>query len=111
MIIDNKDFLMELLNTASPSSQEMGIQKKWIKYVKPFADEIKTDNAGNAIGVLNPDAKFKVLLAGHCDEIGLVINRIDDDGFLHFEKGAMLLLSFPQNILPLLFPGHWSSFP
>lgn len=82
----NRDFLLELLKTPSPSSNEMQIQKKWINYVKDFADEIRTDNAGNAIGVLNPDAPFKVLLAGHCDEIGLVINRIDENGFLHFDK-------------------------
>ncbi|SET33651.1 endoglucanase [Oceanobacillus limi] len=82
----NRDFLIELLKTPSPSSDEVAIQKKWIHYVKDFADEIKTDNAGNAIGVLNPDAPFKVLLAGHCDEIALVINRIDEDGFLHFDK-------------------------
>ncbi|ALX47232.1 M20/M25/M40 family metallo-hydrolase [Lentibacillus amyloliquefaciens] len=80
------NFLMELLNTPSPSSSEMAIQKKWIEYVKEYADEIRTDNAGNAFGVLNPDAPFKVLLAGHCDEIALVINRIDDKGFLHFDK-------------------------
>ncbi|WP_156288542.1 M20/M25/M40 family metallo-hydrolase [Oceanobacillus salinisoli] len=82
----NQEFLIELLNTPSPSSMEMQIQKKWINYVKDFADNIITDNAGNAIGVLNPDAEFKVLLAGHCDEIALVINRIDESGFLHFEK-------------------------
>lgn len=82
----NQQFLFELLKTPSPSSSEMAIQKKWINYVKDFADEIRTDNAGNAIGVLNPNAKFKVLLAGHCDEIALVINRIDDNGFLHFDK-------------------------
>src|SRR5699024_11998115 len=81
-----QDFLMELLKTPSPSSYEMHIQHKWINRTKPFVDELLTDNAGNAIGVLNPDAPFKVLLAGHCDEIALVINRIDDTGFLHFEK-------------------------
>ncbi|WP_100013205.1 M20/M25/M40 family metallo-hydrolase [Lentibacillus sediminis] len=82
----NQDFLQELLQTPSPSSNEMVIQKKWISYVKDFADEIRTDNAGNAIGILNPEAPFKVLLAGHCDEIALVINRIDEIGFLHFDK-------------------------
>ncbi|MYL48988.1 M20/M25/M40 family metallo-hydrolase [Halobacillus litoralis] len=80
------NFLMELLNTPSPSSMEMEIQKRWIKEMRPFADEIKTDHAGNAIAVLNPDAEFKILLAGHCDEIALVINRIDDQGYLHFDK-------------------------
>lgn len=80
------DFLMELLQTPSPSSDEVEIQKKWMKYVQPFADEIRTDNAGNAIGVLNEEAPFKVLLAGHCDEIALIINRIDDQGYLYVEK-------------------------
>ncbi|KHE66863.1 M20/M25/M40 family metallo-hydrolase [Halobacillus sp. BBL2006] len=80
------DFLLELLQTPSPSSMEMEIQKRWIKEMKPFADEIKTDHAGNAIAVLNPEADFKILLAGHCDEIALVVNRIDDHGFLHFDK-------------------------
>lgn len=82
----SRDFLLELLSTPSPSSNEIEIQKKWITHVEQFADKIVTDNAGNAIGVLNPDASFKVLLAGHCDEIALVINRIDDNGFLHFDK-------------------------
>ncbi|WLR45948.1 M20/M25/M40 family metallo-hydrolase [Halobacillus litoralis] len=80
------DFLMELLNTPSPSSMEMEIQKRWIKEMRPYADEIKTDHAGNAIAVLNPEAEFKILLAGHCDEIALVINRIDEQGYLHFDK-------------------------
>ncbi|WP_226580131.1 M20/M25/M40 family metallo-hydrolase [Halobacillus litoralis] len=80
------DFLMELLSTPSPSSMEMNIQKRWMKEMEPFADEIQTDHAGNAIAVLNPEAEFKVMLAGHCDEIGLVINRIDERGYLHFDK-------------------------
>lgn len=82
----NKDFLIELLSTPSPSGQEMAIQKKWMKYVGDFADKMKTDGAGNVIGIVNPDAKFKVMLAGHCDEIGFIINRIDENGFLHFTK-------------------------
>ncbi|MFC0523923.1 M20/M25/M40 family metallo-hydrolase [Pontibacillus salicampi] len=81
-----QDFLFELLHTASPSSMEMNIQKKWMNYVKPFADEIRTDNAGNVIGVLNPEADFTILLAGHSDEIALVVNRIDDNGFLYIDK-------------------------
>jgi endoglucanase len=82
----NQEFLTTLLKTPSPSSDEVQIQKKWINYVTDFADEIRTDHSGNAIGVLNPEASFKVLLAGHCDEIALIVNRIDEDGFLHFDK-------------------------
>lgn len=83
---ESREFLLELLNTPSPAGCEQEIQKKWINYVKDYADKIVTDNAGNVIGILNPDAKYKVLLAGHCDEIGFIINRIDDRGFLYFSN-------------------------
>ncbi|WP_188497112.1 M20/M25/M40 family metallo-hydrolase [Pullulanibacillus pueri] len=64
----------------------MAIQKKWMTYITPYAHKVETDGAGNVIASLNPDADFKVLLAGHCDEIGMAIKRIDDDGFLRVEK-------------------------
>lgn len=86
MPLENKDFLLELLKTPSPSSMEVEIQKKWINYVEDFAEELITDHAGNAIGVLNKEADFKILLAGHIDEIALVVNRIDDDGFIYFDE-------------------------
>lgn len=81
---DSKKFLYELLNTPSPSGYEKDIQKKWMGYVKKYADKIETDIGGNAIAVLNSKAGMKVLLAGHCDEIGFIINRIDDNGFIFF---------------------------
>ncbi|WP_058306865.1 M20/M25/M40 family metallo-hydrolase [Gracilibacillus massiliensis] len=81
-----KEFLQELLHTPSPSSMEMAIQKKWMKYVAPYADEIRTDHAGNVIAVLNEKADFHLLLAGHCDEVAFVVNRIDDQGFVYVEK-------------------------
>ncbi|MGV3488787.1 MAG: M20/M25/M40 family metallo-hydrolase [Tuberibacillus sp.] len=65
---------------------ETEIQKKWMAYVKPFADRIDTDGAGNVIASINPDAPFKVLLAGHCDEIAFVVKHIDDDGFIRVDK-------------------------
>ena len=82
----NKEFLFELLATPSPSGSEEEIQLKWKKYVETFADEVRTDMSGNVIGIMNPDAPFKVLLAGHCDEIGFMVKRIDEDGFIYVEK-------------------------
>ncbi|SDJ63297.1 M20/M25/M40 family metallo-hydrolase [Salimicrobium halophilum] len=82
----NTDFLLELLNTASPSSYEMEIQHKWMEAMKPYADEVRTDNSGNVIAVKNPEAEVKVMLAGHCDEIALVVNRIGDDGYIYIYK-------------------------
>lgn len=82
----NKAFLLELLDTASPSGFEMKLQEKWVAYTEQYADEIRVDNIGNAIAVLNPEANFKVLLAGHADEVGFTINQIDQEGFLSFER-------------------------
>lgn len=82
----NYDVLMDMLQTPSPSSMEAEIQKKWISYVEKYADEVRTDTIGNAIAVLNPEAPFKVLLAGHCDEIALMVKRIDERGFIFLEK-------------------------
>lgn len=83
-----KEFLEKLIETPSPSGDEIAIQKVWIENMKPFADEIRTDFAGNAIAVLNPDAEFKVLLAGHCDEIAFMVTHIDDKGFLSVTKAG-----------------------
>ena len=58
----NKEFLYEMLDTMSVSGNEIGLQKKVIAEMKPYADEIRTDYTGNVICVLNPDAEFKVLM-------------------------------------------------
>ena len=62
-------FLQELVNNPSPSFFEQPAQVVWTKYVKSFVDEVKKDVHGNAIAVINPNAKTRVMLSGHCDEI------------------------------------------
>ena len=52
---------------------------------KDFADEIRTDLHGNVIVVKNPDAPLRVMLAGHCDQIGLIVQHIDDEGFIYVQ--------------------------
>ncbi len=54
-------------------------------YVAGFADEVRTDLHGNVIVVKNPDAPLRVMLAGHCDQIGLIVQHIDDEGFLYIQ--------------------------
>ncbi|GAK11583.1 M20/M25/M40 family metallo-hydrolase [Geomicrobium sp. JCM 19039] len=79
------DFLYEMLRTPSPSGREDELQEKWLEYVKSSADELRTDGAGNAYAILQPEAPFRVLLAGHSDEIGFMIKHIDESGFLRVE--------------------------
>lgn len=52
--------------------------------MKAFADSIETDVHGNVTVALNPKATTRVMLAGHCDQIGLMVRHIDDKGFLYF---------------------------
>ena len=92
----NKEFLYEMLDTMSVSGHEIGLQKKVIKEMTAYADEIRTDMTGNVICVLNPDAEFKVLLAGHIDEIGLIVTQIRSDGLLKVAKaGGIRVLTYP----------------
>jgi tetrahedral aminopeptidase len=77
------DFLKELLLTPSPSGYEQPAQAVVRRYVETFADTVKTDLHGNLIVGKNVDAPVRVLLAGHCDQIGLVVTYIDEKGFLY----------------------------
>lgn len=75
-------FLKSLLETPTPSGSETRGQKLVTQYMKKYADEVSMDVHGNVIGVINPKAKTRVMLAGHCDEIGLMVQYIDDKGFI-----------------------------
>jgi len=94
----NKEFLYTLLDNMSVSGHEISLQKKVIEEMKPYADEIRTDYTGNVISILNPDAPFKVMLAAHIDEIGLIVTHIQEDGLLRVAKSG--------GIYARTYPGH-----
>ncbi|WP_435333149.1 M20/M25/M40 family metallo-hydrolase [Haloarchaeobius sp. TZWWS8] len=78
------EFLEELLETPSPSGYETRGQRVWIDYVERFADEVRTDDYGNAVATYRGvDDGPTIAFAGHADEIGYAVRRIDDDGFVH----------------------------
>jgi putative aminopeptidase FrvX len=58
-------FLEEYLNNASPTGYEWKGQKLWMDYLKPYVDTFITDTYGTAVGVINPEAPFKVVIEGH----------------------------------------------
>lgn len=78
-------FLKNLLETPSPSGFETRGQKLWVDYVTPFADRVEVDAYGNAFATINPEGSPKILLAGHVDEIGMMISYISDEGYLYFK--------------------------
>jgi putative aminopeptidase FrvX len=78
-------FLKELLETPSPSGFERGGQRVWSDFVAPHADAVESDPYGNVFATLNPEGSPRVLLAGHGDELGLMVTHINDEGFLFFK--------------------------
>ncbi|MFN8388654.1 MAG: M42 family metallopeptidase [Bdellovibrionota bacterium] len=94
---DSMDFLKKLLETPSPSGFEQPIQKIVKRHMAAYADSIEVDVHGNLVACHNPDGEVRVMLAGHCDQIGLMVNHIDDRGFVHF--GAI------GGIDPAVLPG------
>jgi endoglucanase len=76
-------FLKRLMATASPSGDEASAARVWREEAATFADQATTDVRGSTLAVLRGGAP-RVLLSGHIDEIGLMINYVDDDGFLSF---------------------------
>ncbi|GAA4952444.1 M42 family metallopeptidase [Algibacter agarivorans] len=77
------DFLEKYLNNAAPTGYEWTGQKLWMDYLKPYVDEFITDTYGTAVGVINPKAKYKVVIEGHADEISWYVNYISDDGLIY----------------------------
>ena len=78
----SKGFLEKLVKTPSPSGFEQPIQKLWRERVQRYVDETRTDVHGNVIASLNPKGKPRVMIAGHCDEIGLMVNFVSEEGYL-----------------------------
>jgi endoglucanase len=78
-------FLKDLLHTPSPSGYERPIQDVVRAWAGQFADELRTDRHGNVIAVRNPGGQPRLMLAGHCDQIGLIVQYIDDNGFLYVQ--------------------------
>jgi endoglucanase len=82
-----RDFLEELLSTPSPSGYETEGQRVWIDYVSEFADDVWTDDYGNAVAVHEGSGDGpEIAFGGHADEIGFIVRDIDDNGFLRISR-------------------------
>lgn len=82
----NISLLKELLSIPSVSGDEFNFQKKIIKYLKNSDLSVKTDNIGNVYTRINPKAKFQIMIEAHCDEIGFMVRKIDESGYIYLEK-------------------------
>ncbi|EAQ76960.1 M42 family metallopeptidase [Blastopirellula marina] len=77
------EFFKRLLDTPSPSGYEKPVQDLVRDYLKPIAESVDTDLHGNVIGAKNTGAPLRVMYAGHCDQIGMLVTQIDELGFIY----------------------------
>ncbi|WP_299247114.1 M42 family metallopeptidase [uncultured Lacinutrix sp.] len=82
------DFLEKYLNNAAPTGYEWDGQKIWMDYLTPYVDEFFTDTYGTAVGVINPKAKYKVVIEGHADEISWYVNYISEKGLIYVVRNG-----------------------
>ena len=84
----SKSFLYKYLNNASPTGFESSGQQIWLDYVKPYVDDYFTDTYGSAAAIINPDAKYKVVIEAHADEISWFVNYITDSGYIYVVRNG-----------------------
>lgn len=80
----NVALLKGICETPGAPGFEHRIRELVLKEVTPLVDEVSVDNMGNVIAIKRGRERKKVMVAAHMDEIGFIVNHIDDDGFLRF---------------------------
>ena len=81
-------FLENYLNNPSPTGFESKGQKLWLDYIKPYIDDYFIDTYGTVVGVINPKAKYKVVIEAHADEISWFVHYITKDGFIYLRRNG-----------------------
>ncbi|MFD1185208.1 M42 family metallopeptidase [Pontibacter rugosus] len=82
------DFLQKYLNNSSPTGFEVEGQKLWLEYMKPYIDEYFVDTYGTVVGVINPEAEYKVVIEAHADEISWFVNYITPEGYIYVRRNG-----------------------
>ncbi len=94
----NLEFFKNLVESHGVSGFEQEIQKIYRKFVSPYSDKIETDIHGNVYAIKNGKSDFKLMICGHADEVGLMVNYITDKGFVYFKAVG--------GIDPTILPGQ-----
>ena len=81
-------FLEKYLNNPSPTGFESVGQKMWLDYISPYIDKYFVDTYGSVVGIINPEAKYKVVIEAHADEISWFVHYITKDGFIYLVRNG-----------------------
>lgn len=81
-------FLRNYINNASPVGFETWGQKLWLEYLKPYIHSHYVDPYGTAVGIINPDEPFKVVIEAHADEISWFVNYVTPEGLIYLKRNG-----------------------
>jgi|TARA_B110000263_G_scaffold244304_1_gene252143 putative aminopeptidase FrvX len=81
-------FLERYINNPSPTGFESEGQKIWLEYIKPYIDTHIVDTYGTVVGVINPEAEYKVVIEAHADEISWFVHYITKEGFIYLRRNG-----------------------
>ena len=84
----SNQFLREYLNNPSPVGFEHSGQKIWLNYLRQYIDESMVDPYGTAVGIINPNQPFKVVIEAHADEISWFVNYVNDQGLIYLKRNG-----------------------
>jgi putative aminopeptidase FrvX len=85
---EDRKFFETYINTPSPTGFEAAGQKVWLDYLKPAIDKYEVDNYGTVYGIINPEAKFKVVIEAHADEISWFVSYINEQGLIYVKRNG-----------------------
>tara|TARA_B100000927_G_C16475392_1_gene473162 strand:- start:6472 stop:7560 length:1089 start_codon:yes stop_codon:yes gene_type:complete len=85
---ESESFLRKYINNPSPTGFESTGQKMWLNYIKPYIHTHFVDTYGTVVGVINPEAKYKVVIEAHADEISWFVHYITKDGFIYLRRNG-----------------------
>ncbi len=92
----NETFLENILSEVSVSGCEEPVQEVVKAYMKDYADEIREDEIGDVVCVLNPKSERRIMLSAHADEIGAVISHVKEDGRIQVvSRGGIIPFTYP----------------
>lgn len=81
-------FLKKYINNPSPVGFETAGQQLWLEYLKPYINKSFCDPYGTAVGIINPDKEFKVVIEAHADEISWFVNYVNDQGLIYLKRNG-----------------------
>ena len=81
-------FLENYINNPSPTGFESEGQKMWLDYIKSYIDDYFVDTYGTVVGIVNPEAEYKVVIEAHADEISWFVHYITKEGFIYLRRNG-----------------------